>query len=283
MSRPRLPFPLLFTCSTVLLLSPALWAGAVIIDHTATDLSRIPAEWLAAARSLALHYAHTSHGSQILTGMEALQRADPELRFEVQWGEAPAPPPGGDALFIYDGNDFGGDTYIMPEMYWADSDGLRHTAGVVEPGYFGYSMWSWCGQQSENDADTVQRYLDALDQLEREHPGTRFIYMTGHTDGSGAGGTLNRNNEMVRQFARANGKILYDFADIESHDPAGNAYPDTDDSCPWCRDWCRDHPEDCSDLPTTDDECAHSHGFNCVLKARAFWWMMARLAGWDGG
>jgi len=30
------------------------------------------------------------------------------------------------------------------------------------------------------------------------------------------------------------------------------------------------------------DSCAHSHRLNCVLKARAFWWMMARLAGWDG-
>jgi len=30
------------------------------------------------------------------------------------------------------------------------------------------------------------------------------------------------------------------------------------------------------------DECAHSQALNCVLKGRAFWWMMARLAGWNG-
>ena len=45
---------------------------------------------------------------------------------------------------------------------------------------------------------------------------------------------------------------------------------------------CEAHPEDCLDLPGNDDECAHSHGFNCRLKAQALRWLSARLAGWDG-
>ena len=27
---------------------------------------------------------------------------------------------------------------------------------------------------------------------------------------------------------------------------------------------------------------AHSHCLNCYQKGKAFWWMMARIAGWDG-
>jgi hypothetical protein len=28
-------------------------------------------------------------------------------------------------------------------------------------------------------------------------------------------------------------------------------------------------------------ECAHSHCFNCYLKGKAFWWLLARMAGWS--
>jgi hypothetical protein len=93
---------------------------------------------------------------------------------------------------------------------------------------------------------------------------------------------LAANDACVRQYAREHGKALYDFADIESWDPDGNYYADTDDICPWCARWCRSYRDQCRNLTGNDDECQHSHGFNCVLKGQAFWWLSARLAGWNG-
>ena len=45
----------------------------IIIDHTCTDITQVPDTWIGNVKSqLRVHYAHTSHGSQITTGLERL-------------------------------------------------------------------------------------------------------------------------------------------------------------------------------------------------------------------
>src|SRR5690606_33314457 len=127
--------------------------GPLIIDHTTTDISLIPDPWLAQARQTAFHYAHTSHGGQIIAGLAWLAQQD--TRYAVTIGETLPPETAANTLVVYDGNNYSGDSYITPEMYWASEDGRTHTADVAATGVFSYSMWSWCGQQSDNAAVTV--------------------------------------------------------------------------------------------------------------------------------
>ncbi len=269
---------------TILGTRPTPPSEGLVIDHRHTDVSKIPDYWIEQAKTLTVQHAHTSHGGQILEGLGWLEDRNPKYKFAISYGDGgPNLPDVGDALRIYDGNNYDGNSYITPEMYWETSGGISHTRSVLGTGLYRLSLWTWCGQMSYYGEDQIQNYLNTMAQFGTDYPGVQMILFTGHTDGStpDSGSDLWRNNNLVRAYVQEHsGTVLFDFADIESYDPAGNQYPDTNDGCSWCTKWCQDHPNDfsCQQLPS----CAHSNGLQCTLKAQAYWWMMARMAGWDG-
>ena len=59
-----------------------------------------------------------------------------------------------------------------------------------------------------------------------EFKGDLYSYNGNGKDGTGVEGNLNKCNEQIRDYFKANNKILYDYADIESYDPDGNYFLD---------------------------------------------------------
>ena len=65
---------------------------AIIADHTAIDLSQIPAQWLEQAKQdVVWIYGSTSHGTQVWTGAEYLSRQvdPPTYCFAKEWWDPP--------------------------------------------------------------------------------------------------------------------------------------------------------------------------------------------------
>ena len=64
----------LLSIVSILIISSQVLAESIIIDHRCTDLSQIPDAWIDSAKTnLHIVYQHTSHGSQLITGMNALK------------------------------------------------------------------------------------------------------------------------------------------------------------------------------------------------------------------
>ena len=232
----------------------------VTVDGTKADAAcvaqfdLIPADVIESVTGLRLYYGHTSHGSQLMTGLAMLESAD------ATYDQPHAHEPGGD---LGHNGDLAWE--VRTRAYLAD---LADETDVV--------IWSWCGGASDNTPEGIDTYLHAMNQLEVDYPGIVFVYMTGHLDGSGPSGNLYANNNRIRAYCDAHEKWLFDFADIESYDPDGNYFPDESDGCGWCVDWCAE--SDCPDCGS----CAHSHCFNCWQKGKAFWWLLGRIVGWEG-
>ncbi len=276
---------ILFAVLVAILFAAPPVAGArtspLVIDHTSADLAVIPVSAIEGARAnLHVAYGHTSHGSQLIGGMDGLMEFD----------GAPLPP----ATYAWSEGGSGGSLDIDDYFVSGDLGNPDFTSWATRTRTYLSSpanrdvnvvMWSWCGQVSGASEGNINTYLSLMSALERDFPSVTFVYMTGHLDGSGVAGNLNQRNEQIRAWVRSHNGVLYDFADIESFDPDGTGYlaRGANDACDydggnWARAWQNSHTEG---VDWYSCSAAHTEPLNANRKAYAAWHLFARLAGWN--
>jgi hypothetical protein len=254
----------------------------IIVNHNSTNLNDIPLQWINEAKTrLRIAYGHTSHGSQITDGMDGL--------VSFKGNQYSFNSSGANGALYFKNSPFSGasDLGNPDRISWASATRSYLNADTN----INVVIWSWCGQVSGADSTDILTYLNLMSSLEQDYPDVRFVYMTGHLDGSGSDGNLNQRNQQIRNYCQMHDKVLYDFADIESYDPDGlvnymelgaNDNCDFDSSgvsMNWAQRWQNTHIKN---VDWFDCSAAHSQPLNGNRKAYAAWWLWARLAGWSG-
>lgn len=269
---------------------------AIVANHNSIDITQLSESRINHAKAM-LHiaYEHTSHGSQITTGMTGL------VGFANGGGKGMSHPDdifawnnggSGGALDLHDDAMGGGDVGYYPQWY----NNTRSYLGTVNPATgrgdshsdVNVIMWSWCGQVDDKyTAGTLNsEYLTPMTALETEYWNVMFIYMTGHVD-HWDDADNKAANQMIRDYCNSNGKVLFDFSDIESYDPDGRYYEFPHDNCNyyasvggallgnWATAWQDTHTVD---VDWYDCSSSHSQPLNANMKAYAAWWMFTQIA-----
>ncbi|NSW95074.1 MAG: hypothetical protein HPY62_10260, partial [Bacteroidales bacterium] len=242
---------------------------AIIADHNSTKLLSIPSEWIDKAKeTLHIAYGHTSHGSQLTEGMSGLVSFKGA---EFKWNNG-----GTDGALDLHDYAMSGDLGNPDRTSWA----ARTRTYLDANPEVNVIIWSWCGQVSSASEADIDTYLTLMEDLEKDYPEVTFVYMTGHLDGTGLTGNLHLRNEQIRNFCKANNKVLYDFADIETYNPDGVYFGDKkpNDACDydtngdgtrdgnWAVEWQNSHRQGVDWFNCT---AAHTQPLNANMKAYA--------------
>ncbi len=278
------------------LLLPFFVRGAespLIIDHRHTDITKLPAEQILQAKAvLKIGYGHTSHGSQISSGMKGLVRFADQggLGLQLPKGIFSFTPDGAKgSLFLQEGGSNRGTTLRKDCGYWPLwEDETRKYLQDPANKEINVVMWSWCGQMPGKfrSGKLHSEYLEPMSRLEKEFPHVVFVYMTGHADYKKFE-DHKQACETIRKFCKDNNKVLYDFADIEQWNPDGTYFEFVNDDCSywknanggpaagnWALEWQKSHEEGVDWYRCSS---AHSQAVNANQKAYAAWALWVAL------
>jgi hypothetical protein len=262
------------------------------VDHTSVALfDEIPAEYLAEAQAMAMFYTDRSVGSNVNEGLDCLASPhDTSADYCRRW-EHPDP------AF----NTTPADVYwpgVYPREKWqfvsctevACTLAQYAATPVAAFGYFPSYLEAPALADSFFVSDPDGEDIYDLAAAEAAHPETTMIYFTSSLS-RGEVEATRRFNDRMRAWATDNGRVLFDMADILSHTPQDQECFDNRDGVLYYfsdTQW-ENHPDDGLDTPAicphyaTEADGGHLGSVSAgkIRAAKAFWVLMAQLAGWQ--
>jgi hypothetical protein len=258
---------------------------AIVIDHRSVDdFDRIPDEYIQKAAQLRLFLRHASVGQNLYDGLRCLANNFPDRRpnfcdrrlppeqvlFDPKYNpnnwtfELHAPPPNPNPIWMEKVKGFIG--RVNNPQPGEDFDAVALTFDYVD-----LQDNANMDEDFFNPASGRPGYQD-IEALMAAHPDKTFVWWTSNL-ARGIGTPDSQNfNDRLRAYVAANGGVLFDMADIESHAPDGS--PCVDNAG-------RNIPAICQDY-TNEKQAGHLNALGSQRAAKTMWVLMARLAGWTG-
>lgn len=262
--------------------------GQIIADHTVVDrYEDIPQYYIDEVKKMWLSYAGESHSEGIRAGLILLENINPAYAVSVVESGTPegyttsnlrvSRATWGDVdnatgwIYSYGEEDWFTSvlaiTRTKASIQYCDDNGPALSA-------FGFG---WCWDLWASAVDYNSATDEYIAYCTANGIPTKVFYTTGPVDSwdGEAGYAQYTRYEATRSHVLADeSRILFDFADILTHDPDGST-PNTATY--------EGHTYPIGTTTNlTPDQTYHFSEAGALRLAKAMWWMLARMAGWDG-
>ena len=276
-------------------------------------LRAIPQSYIDKAREeLHVAYQHTSHGTHVSYGVFGLQdyKSGDDVLFGITNND--------ETTGKLDFRDYalsgyavdGDDASDLSRNETAFIQATRNFLDDMDNAVINVIMWSWCDIAGHNVAGN---YLPGMQSLINDYgtggskigtgAGQRensvsFIFMTGHanSDNNVGDGKPKNQADLITAYCKTNKYLCLDYYSIDSHCMNDNYWEDVSDDGKsesyggnFYVDFQNGHTLDTDYYENKSSPSgsvtfgAHnSQHITANRKAFAFWWILARISGWDG-
>lgn len=241
-------------------------ATALMIDHRCVDDADqvIPTDALDRARRLKVLFGHQSVGFDVIHGLQSLA-ARPRYQVAVQPRIEP---------YWFTRNSGVGEFFLGRN---GEGTGKVSEFSQKVRGGFGdkvdVAMMKLCYADIYPRINVDQVFAAqraSYDDLQRAYPKLKLVWWTCPVVRvTRFGDQRTRLNNLIREHVRTTGATLFDIADLECHAPDGRLI--TAEGCELLYEGY------------SRDQGGHLNEAGQQHMARAWWWLMARLSGWQPG
>lgn len=285
---------------SVLILCSVRGFGQIIADHRVVDkYNQIPQQYIDEVKKMWLVYAGESHSEAIRYGLNALESLDSKFAVSIKESGTPEAATSANLRssrgtwgdinnaegWIYHYGEEDWCTYADYPAYTYNPDAVARTkAGIAYCNTnnltIGAMAFGHCYDDGKNLAFSYIRATKEYIAFCRDNGyATKIFFTTGPVDGYMASGSSGYDQYLKWQIIRDSvnndaTRYFFDYADILSYNNSGELKTATYDG----HTFPVIHPDNEGGAYT-----GHIGSVGAIRLAKAMWWLLARMQGWNGG